>query len=98
MYRMIAAAFLAILAASPAFARGPVAPEAPQLQTIENPAPKAEPRKSFIPGHKSEYGGWVRPQMREGPPIPPVSPTEESKGYVPGHYDSEGRWVPGQPR
>lgn len=98
MYRTVLLVSLALLAVSPAFARGPTAPEAPDLQTIENPAPKAEPRKSFIPGHKSEYGGWVRPQMRDGPPLPPVSPTEESKGYVPGHYDGEGRWVPGKPK
>lgn len=87
-----------VLVAAPAFARGPTSPEAPPLQTIENPSPKVEPRKSFVPGHKSEYGGWVRPQLREGAPLPPVAPTDESSGYVPGHYDSDGNWVSGQPK
>lgn len=89
---------LALLVAAPALARGPASPEAPPLETIDNPVAKPEPRKSFIPGHKSEYGGWVRPQMREGAPIPPVSPSQESKGYIPGHYDNQGNWVSGRPK
>ncbi|WP_421863226.1 hypothetical protein [Parvibaculum sp.] len=95
--KQILSVTFAVLIAAPAFARGPTSPELPQLQTIPNPVAKPEPRKSFIPGHKSEYGGWVRPQMREGAPIPPVAPSQESKGYIPGHYDKDGNWVPGQP-
>ena len=89
---------ITLVASSPVWAKGPTSPEAPPLQTIDNPSPRVEPRRSFIPGHKSEYGGWVRPQIREGAPIPPVAPTQESRGYIPGHYDSDGNWVPGQPR
>jgi hypothetical protein len=86
------------LASVAAQAKGPTSPEAPPLATIGNPAPQAEPYRSFVPGHKSKYGGWVRPYYKEGGALPPVSPTEESNGYIPGHYDSDGNWVPGRPQ
>lgn len=89
---------VSLLIALPAWARGPTSPEVPPLETIENPSAAPEPMKSYVPGHKSKYGGWVRPYYKEGGALPPVAPTEESKGYIPGHYDSDGNWVPGRPQ
>jgi len=87
-----------LLTASPAWANDPSSPEAPPLQTIDNPSPEVQPQKSFVPGHKSKYGGWVRPYYKEGGALPPVAPTEESGGYIPGHYDSDGNWISGRPQ
>lgn len=98
MKRELAAATIALVLASPVLAKGPTSPEAPPLETIDNAAPKPEPLKTFVPGHKSKYGGWVRPYTRDGGAVPLPGPGEKSQGYVPGHHDADGAWVPGHPQ
>ncbi|PKQ09735.1 MAG: hypothetical protein CVT73_01165 [Alphaproteobacteria bacterium HGW-Alphaproteobacteria-12] len=87
-----------MLPVPPSWAAGPASPEPPPLETIDNPAPGVTPRTSFVPGHKSKYGGWVRPYVREGGPLPQPRPGEKSQGYVPGHHDADGAWIPGHPQ
>lgn len=98
MKRELIFAVIALALASPAWAQGPTSFEAPPLETIDNAAPKAEPMKTFVPGHKSKYGGWVRPYTHEGGAVPLPPPGEKSQGYMPGHHDADGAWVPGHPQ
>ena len=72
-------------------------PETKPSEATEGAA-QVKPRKSFIPGHQSEYGGYVPGHYEEGPPQPPLAPGEKSQGYVPGHHDSQGRYIPGHPK
>lgn len=97
MYRFFLAIVLVGLFASTAWSQSAVSPQAPPLEVIENSSPRVEQPKVFVPGHKSKYGGWVRPQMREGPPLP-ITPGKDSEGYEPGHHDANGAWVPGHPK
>lgn len=81
-----------------AWAQSAVSPQAPPLKTIEEPGPRVEEPRTFVPGHKSKYGGWVRPYTCEGGAVPLPGPGEKSQGYVPSHHDVDGAWVPGHPQ
>lgn len=91
------AAMFVILLPVMAMAEGATSPDVPALKTIENTAPKVEPRKSFVPGHESAYGTWVRPHYKEGAPLPPLAPGTRSGGYRPSGHDAQGTWHPGGP-
>jgi hypothetical protein len=60
---LCAAAFFLLLPVM-AMAEGATSPDVPPLRTIENTAPKVEPRKSFVPGHESAYGHPTRMARR----------------------------------
>lgn len=71
-------------------------PKVPELRAQENPSPKVEQPRIFVPGHAGENGVWVRPYYKDGGP-PPTGPDGRPRGYRPGGYDSDGRWQPGGP-
>lgn len=73
-------------------------PNYPAPETKSSTAPEVKPRKSYIPGHPSKNGGYVRGHYEEGPPLPPLAPGEKSEGYVPGRHDADGRYIPGHPK
>lgn len=93
----LSAAVFVLLLPAMAMAEGATSPDVPPLKTIENTAPKVEHRRSFVPGHESAYGTWVRPHYKEGAPLPPLAPGARSGGYRPGGYDAQGTWRPGGP-
>ena len=70
----------------------------PPPETKSSGAPEVTPRKTYVPGHKSKYGGFVPGHYEEGSPPPPLAPGEKSQGYVPGHHDADGRYIPGHPK
>lgn len=73
-------------------------PNYPMPETKPSTALEVKPRKNYIPGHPSKYGGYVGGRYEEGPPLPPLAPGEKSQGYVPGHHDADGRYIPGHPK
>lgn len=82
--------------AFPAFAETSIFTDVQPPEVIDTGAPRVAPIKTYVPGHESEHGGWVRPYEREGGPVV-LAPGQKSKGYVPGHHDARGGWVPGHP-
>ncbi|MEX0838126.1 MAG: hypothetical protein WD034_01225 [Parvibaculum sp.] len=94
MNRIVAAALIVVLPA-PAVAETSIFTDVGAPEIIEPEGPRVAPLKTFVPGHQSEHGGWVRPYEREGGPLPLPPPGQKSRGYVPGHHDAQGRWVPG---
>lgn len=73
-------------------------PDYPLPETKPSTVPEVKPRKNYIPGHPSKYGGFVRGRYEEGAPLPPLAPGEKSQGYVPGRHDADGRYIPGHPK
>jgi len=97
MKRIVAAAVLVVSFAFPATAETSIFTDVGAPEIIEPQGPRVAPLKTYVPGHHSEHGGWVRPYEREGGPVPLPPPGQKSRGYVPGHHDARGGWVPGHP-
>lgn len=94
MKRIVATALAASLAV-PAAAETSIFTDVGAPKIVEPQGPRVAPLKTWVPGHHSEHGGWVRAHEREGGHVPLPPPGQKSRGYVAGHYDEDGAWVPG---